>query len=1336
MRKSIVAMIVVLGRVAYGGSIPMRALTLEERVAATEAIERIFEARRIWPSDNTNPRPSFESRFPRSLIEARVRDDLRKGSALDAVWHRPITTAQLQAEMDRIVAQTRDVATLEAIFRALGDDPVLVAECLVRPVLTDRLLSDWYASDRSLHAGVRARAERAQGELSRETFASYPEGVLSDLLYATGDDLDVANVEDCGAPDRIDVTEKELRIVAAEMGPADGSVRLLEREDCFQLLMVASATPSELSVLIRTFPKESRSIWWDRVGDTFSDGAPCTTGTISLRRPSSAAAPPACDQWDQASDLVGPPDGRYEHSAIWTGSEMIVWGGSSNGVGTFKTGGRYTPATDTWRATPTDGACPSPRRGHTAVWTGTEMIVWGGTDQTPYNPGGLLDTGGRYDPLTDTWTPTTTSGLCPPARAYHTAVWTGSRMLVWGAVPPFDGGGQYDPATDTWTPLTTAGSPSSRSIPTAVWTGSSMIVWGGEWAGVYFDTGGRYDPVSNTWSPTSLSNAPVARSRHSAVWTGSEMIVWGGVGGNGTQCWNSGGRYDPVNDVWTTTSTAGACPSARFSPAAAWSGTEMIVWGGEYGTPGVLSSGGRYSPSSDSWTATSTAGGCPTARSAATAVWSGSELIVWGGKGMTPPFPWNGGRYDPATDSWVGISRFVSPRWDHTAVWTGNEMIVWGGRDGTNTLQTGARYVLATDAWAATTTSPSCPTARRNHTAVWTGSEMVVWGGSPGPTATGARYDPALDSWTPTSTGGACPAKRTLHSAVWTGSEMIVWGGMSGGVPLQTGGRYSPATDTWSATSTAGSCPSTRRYHCAVWTGAEMIIWGGLGTSTSWNTGGRYDPATDAWSPTSTSGACPSPRHEAKAVWTGSEMIAWGGMDLGPNVFETGGRYSPSLDAWTSTSTGGACPSARARHVAVWSGSEMIVWGGIGVGPYVMGFDTGGRYDPTTDLWTATSTGSGCPSPRNYHTAVVAGSAMIVWGGNPSNTLEDPLGTGGLYRFLCPLPVDYLVGAGLGQPNPPSVVIFTPAGAPAGVSIPAYGVSQWGANVASGDINGGVYDDIVTGPGPGDVFGPHVRGWDRAGTALAKVSFYAYGTLKYGVNVASGNLDADPYGEMLTGAGPGQVFGPHVRGFNFDNAAVTAIGRVSFYAYGTLKYGVNVATGSLDGDPGAEIATGPGPGPTFSPQVRGFDYDGTSVSAIAKINYNSLPYAGYGVNVALGDVDFDSYAEIASTPGPGPTHPWRYVGHDYDASSIAPLPGFDVIPFAGSLYGGRVGSGDVEPDGRDELLVGAGRDPNADSTVRAYRYTVTQQLQKLPTSFTPFLLLRYGVNVAAGDFGY
>jgi N-acetylneuraminic acid mutarotase len=124
------------------------------------------------------------------------------------------------------------------------------------------------------------------------------------------------------------------------------------------------------------------------------------------------------------------------------------------------------------------------------------MIVWGGD-------GGFgtsrLYTGGVYDPATDTWLPTSTTNG-PFDRSDHTAVWTGSKMIVWSGFTisgDVNTGGVYDPATDTWVPTSTTNAPSSRFDPTAVWTGTKMIVWGGAknpWPYGVVNTGGVYTP--------------------------------------------------------------------------------------------------------------------------------------------------------------------------------------------------------------------------------------------------------------------------------------------------------------------------------------------------------------------------------------------------------------------------------------------------------------------------------------------------------------------------------------------------------------------------------------------------------------------------------------------------------------------------------------------------------------------------------------------------------------------------------------------------------------------------------------------------------------------------
>jgi len=733
----------------------------------------------------------------------------------------------------------------------------------------------------------------------------------------------------------------------------------------------------------RTGPGAAWDEWWDDVAPTLDSELVSAVaergGTLPLPAAGRASDGPACtanDTWDNGI-LDDMPEPRTGHSAVWTGSLMVVWGGRTNnnsgGYG-LDTGGRYDPATNTWAATTLVGA-PLRRSEHVAVWTGTRMVIWGGL-----SPDGYQATGGVYDPVGDTWTATTTANA-PSSRTLHTGLWTGAELIVWGGegpggVRPVDGG-RYNPASDTWTATSLTGAPAGRLWPTGVWTGTEMIVWGGGFFNgssfSYVDTGGRYNPATDTWTTTSLVNAPSARALHSAVWTGDRMIVWGGS--NGTGAFGTGGRYDPVSDTWAATSTSSAA-AARRSHAAVWTGSVMIVWGGLGANSEIYNAGGRYDPVADTWLPTQLFNAVEP-RHSLTAVWTGATMMVWGGQGYGSFRLDNGGRYDPVTNVWTAIASSppIAPRHKHTAIWTGSQMIVWGGQDASDAgLGTGARYDPATDSWSVMTNT-SAPPQRYSHTAVWTGSVMIVWGGrDTSALNTGGRYNPLTNTWAATSIVSA-PTARAGHSAVWTGDSMVVWGGSA---VTNSGGKYDPVSDTWTSTSTVNA-PSTRSGQSGVWTGSRVVIWGGALNGIAQNTGGLYDPSADTWVATSTTNA-PQARSGHTVVWTGSSMIVWGGVNSGLQL-NTGGRYDPTSDTWTATSTMSA-PSPRYGHTATWTGDVMVVWGG---GTLDNSGRSGARYDPTANTW-APTTFVDVPSERWEHTAVWADATMIVWGGYTDST--------------------------------------------------------------------------------------------------------------------------------------------------------------------------------------------------------------------------------------------------------------------------------------------------------------------------------------------------------------
>lgn len=353
-----------------------------------------------------------------------------------------------------------------------------------------------------------------------------------------------------------------------------------------------------------------------------------------------------------------------------------------------------------------------------------------------------------------------------------------------------------------WLPMAAEGAPTEQR-DVGVWGGSELFVWGG----IHTDptqgtlkTGAGYAPGEDQWR--ALPDAPMwGRTGHSAVWTGEEMVIWAGGGEEGDHQseWLIGGRYRPSTDAWTLMTTNGV-PVGRGQASAVWTGSEVLFWGGsnEF-VPGLLNDGGAYDPAADTWRPIATAG-APTPRFLHTALWTGSEMLVWGGLDETSTISADadtGGRYDPTTDTWAPMAkgRLVGRR-EHGAVWTGSEMLIWGGASGDTLDGDGARYQPAEDQWALLS-NVGAPSPRQRHVAVWTGARMLVWGGWASPGAPfqalgdGALYDPASDTWTAMNAEGA-PAPRGAMIGVWAGDRLIVWGGIDAGGRLGDGAVYFP----------------------------------------------------------------------------------------------------------------------------------------------------------------------------------------------------------------------------------------------------------------------------------------------------------------------------------------------------------------------------------------------------------------------------------------------------------------------------------------------------------------------------------------------------------------
>src|SRR6478609_3450917 len=119
--------------------VSQRTLTFADRVASQRAIEEVYWRHRIWPKERPDPKPSLDAVMSEEQIEQKVQDYLRHSELVQQEWQKPITSEQLQAEMERMAQHSKQPEVLRELFAALGNDPFVIAECLAGPVLSERL---------------------------------------------------------------------------------------------------------------------------------------------------------------------------------------------------------------------------------------------------------------------------------------------------------------------------------------------------------------------------------------------------------------------------------------------------------------------------------------------------------------------------------------------------------------------------------------------------------------------------------------------------------------------------------------------------------------------------------------------------------------------------------------------------------------------------------------------------------------------------------------------------------------------------------------------------------------------------------------------------------------------------------------------------------------------------------------------------------------------------------------------------------------------------------------------------------------------------------------------
>jgi hypothetical protein len=317
------------------------------------------------------------------------------------------------------------------------------------------------------------------------------------------------------------------------------------------------------------------------------------------------------------------------------------------------------------------------RVGAGVIWTGSEMIVWGGTDRGE-RPG--LTDGAAYNPQTRTWR------KLRPAPAgmrgiVESAVWTGKEAFFWTA--DWTNGDEgvaaalYDPRTDTWRSLR-RGPLDGRQGSSTIWTGTQALILSGVTGDGFPDVvGGAIDPQTGRWRVFPALNRLTGLAV-GGVWSGHEAYLKG----ERYQCTDKYSRcenprpvflqYEPEHDQLRSLSLAGA-PAARLWPVAWSDGRVLFTDSGADHEDRLFG----YVPQTRRWTVGSRRQ-CRHQRGywGEQSVWIEGRLLIGCARRSVQI-------YDPHTDAWRTIRTSRSPlssdRAGSAIVWTGDELIVWSG---------------------------------------------------------------------------------------------------------------------------------------------------------------------------------------------------------------------------------------------------------------------------------------------------------------------------------------------------------------------------------------------------------------------------------------------------------------------------------------------------------------------------------------------------------------------------------------------------------------------------------------------------------------------------------
>ncbi|AWM37417.1 Extracellular serine protease precursor [Gemmata obscuriglobus] len=233
------------------------------------------------------------------------------------------------------------------------------------------------------------------------------------------------------------------------------------------------------------------------------------------------------------------------------------------------------------------------------------------------------------------------------------------------------------------------------------------------------------------------------------------------------------------------------------------------------------------------------------------------------------------------------------------------------------------------------------------------------------------------------------------------------------------------------------------------------------------------------------------------------------------------------------------------------------------------------------------------------------------------------------------------------------------------------------ATIATGTGTGTITNDDRTSPAVVSIGTPGTPGTVRPidpTTGAPGTPITAFAGFGGEIRVAAGDVNGDGLADTVTGAGAGAA-GGHVKVFAADGTLL-----YSFLAFTGFSGGVFVSTGDVNGDGFEDIVVAADAG--AAPHVKVFSgKDGALLQSFLAYD------AGFrgGVRVSTGDVNGDGFDDIITGSGPGST-PHVKVLSGNDGVLLRSFLAYDA-GFRGGVY---VASGDVNGDGRDDIVTGTG----------------------------------------------